>query len=71
MDRSRSIFGIIIAILVILLLAAAVIGSVMGAAIAAALVCLQEGNTTERLQVAVENAVGIAIHGVRSVSTSA
>jgi AcrR family transcriptional regulator len=51
--------------------AAAVIGSVMGAAIAAALVCLQEGGTTERLRVAVENAVGIAIHGVRSVSTSA
>jgi AcrR family transcriptional regulator len=51
--------------------AAAVIGSVMGAAIAAALVCLQEGVTTEQLQVAVENAVAIAIHGVRSVSTSA
>jgi AcrR family transcriptional regulator len=51
--------------------AAAVIGSVMGAAIAAALVCLQEGETTEQLQVAVENAIGIAIHGVRSVSTSA
>ena len=47
------------------------IGSVMGAAIAAALVCLQEGTTTEKLQVAVENAVGIAIHGIRSVSTSA
>ena len=47
--------------------AAAVIGSVMGAAIAAALVCLQEGETTERLRVAVEHAVGIAIHGVRNV----
>jgi AcrR family transcriptional regulator len=51
--------------------AAAVIGAVMGAAIAASLVCLQEGNTTERLQVAVENAVGIAIHGVHSVPTTA
>ena len=45
--------------------AAAVIGSVMGAAIAAALVCLQEGNTTEQLRAAVERAIGIAIHGVR------
>jgi AcrR family transcriptional regulator len=51
--------------------AAAVIGSVMGAAIAAALVCLQEGDTTEQLRVAVERAVGIAIHGVRNVPTSA
>ncbi len=50
--------------------AAAVIGAVMGAAIAAALVCLQEGTTTERLRVAVEHGVGIAIHGVGSVSTS-
>jgi AcrR family transcriptional regulator len=46
--------------------AAAVIGSVMGAAIAAALVCLQEGDTTEQLRAAVERAVGIAIHGVRN-----
>jgi len=51
--------------------AAAVIGSVMGAAIAAALVCLQEGDTTEQLRVAVERAVGIAIHGVRNVPASA
>jgi AcrR family transcriptional regulator len=47
--------------------AAAIIGSVMGAAIAAALVCLQQGNTTEQLQVAVEDAIGIAIRGVRNV----
>lgn len=47
--------------------AAAVIGSVMGAAIATALVCLQEGDTTEQLRVAVERAVGIAMHGVRNV----
>jgi AcrR family transcriptional regulator len=51
--------------------AAAVIGSVTGAAIAAALVCLQEGGTAEQLRVAVERAVGIAIHGVRNVPTSA
>jgi hypothetical protein len=38
----------------------------MGAAIAAALVCLQEGDTTEQLRAAVERAVGIAIHGVRN-----
>jgi AcrR family transcriptional regulator len=50
--------------------AAAVIGSVMGAAIAAALVCLQEGATTEQLQGAVEKAVGIATRGVRSVPPS-
>ena len=47
--------------------AAAVIGSVMGAAIAAALVCLQDGDTSEQLRVAVEHAVDMAIHGVRNV----
>ncbi|OBI18924.1 hypothetical protein A5712_20780 [Mycobacterium sp. E2327] len=47
--------------------AAAVIGSVMGAAIAAALVCLQEGETTARLRAVVERAVAIAIDGVRNV----
>ena len=51
--------------------AAAVIGSVMGAAIAAALVCLQDGDTTEQLHVAVEQAIGIAIHGVRNVPPNA
>ena len=50
--------------------AAAVIGSVMGAAIAAALVCLQEGDATERLRVAVERAIAIAIDGVRNVPAS-
>ncbi len=49
--------------------AAAVIGSVMGAAIAAALVCLQDGGTTEQLRGAVENAIDIAIHGVHSLSS--
>jgi AcrR family transcriptional regulator len=51
--------------------AAAVIGSVMGAAIAAALVCLQDGETAEQLRAAVERAIVIAVHGVRSVSPSA
>ena len=51
--------------------AAAVIGSVMGAAIAAALVCLQKGDTTEQLRAAVERAVDIAIKGVRNVPPSA
>ena len=50
--------------------AAAVIGSVMGAAIAAALVCLQDGGTTEQLRTAVENAIDIAIHGVHSLPSS-
>jgi AcrR family transcriptional regulator len=51
--------------------AAAVIGSVMGAAIATALVCLQERDNTQQLRVAVERAIGIAMHGVRNVPTSA
>jgi AcrR family transcriptional regulator len=51
--------------------AAAAVGSVMGAAIAAALVCLQEGDTTDELRAAVERAVGIAIHGVRNAPASA
>ena len=50
---------------------AAAVGSVMGAAIAAALVCLQEGDTTDELRAAVERAVGIAIHGVRNAPASA
>lgn len=48
--------------------AAAVIGSIMGAAIAAALICLQQGDTTEQLRVAVQHAVGIAIQGVRNMA---
>jgi hypothetical protein len=47
--------------------AAAVIGSVMGAALAAALVCLQGGATTDQLQAAVERAIDIAVQGVRAV----
>ena len=42
-----------------------------GAAIAAALVCLQEGGTAEQLRAAVDRAIGIAIHGVRNIPTSA
>jgi hypothetical protein len=42
----------------------------MGAAIAAALICLQEGNTTEQLQVAVERAIGIAIGGIANVENT-
>jgi AcrR family transcriptional regulator len=47
--------------------AGAVIGSVMGAALAAALICLQRGDTTERVQAAVHQAIGIAMAGLRSV----
>lgn len=51
--------------------AAAVIGSVMGAAIAAALVCLQEGDKGQQLRTAVERAIGIAIRGVHNLGPSA
>lgn len=51
--------------------AAAVIGSVMGAAIAAALVCLQDGDDGQQLRVAVERAVDIALHGVHNMGASA
>ncbi|MGO9224117.1 TetR/AcrR family transcriptional regulator [Mycobacterium sp.] len=47
--------------------AGAVIGSVMGAALAAALICLQRGDTTERVQAAVHQAIDIAMAGLRSV----
>ena len=47
--------------------AGAVIGSLMGAALAAALICLQRGDTTERVQAAVRQAMGIAMAGLRSV----
>jgi AcrR family transcriptional regulator len=51
--------------------AAAAIGSLMGAAIAAALVCLQRGETTEQLKNRVEEAIGIAITGLRSLGSDA
>ncbi|HYB35992.1 MAG TPA: helix-turn-helix domain-containing protein [Mycobacterium sp.] len=47
--------------------AAAVVGSVMGAALAAALVCLQHGETTEQVQAAAQRAIGIAIGGLRNI----
>jgi AcrR family transcriptional regulator len=46
--------------------AAAIIGSLMGAALAAALVCLQRGDTVEELQAAVQRAIQIATDGVHS-----
>lgn len=47
--------------------AGAVIGSLMGAALAAALICLQRGDTTEQVRAAVRQAIGIAMAGLRSV----
>jgi AcrR family transcriptional regulator len=47
--------------------AAAVIGSVMGAALGAALVCLQQGDSTEQLEAAVQRAIGIAVAGLRNL----
>lgn len=49
--------------------AGAVIGSLMGAALAAALICLQRGDSTEQVQAAVRQAIGIAMAGLRSVDT--
>ena len=39
----------------------------MGAALAAALICLQRGDTTEQVQAAARHAIGIAMAGLRSV----
>ena len=50
--------------------AAVVIGSLMGAALAAALVCLQRGDTTEQLKSAVQQAMGIAVTGLRNVRSA-
>lgn len=47
--------------------AGAVIGSLMGAALAAAVICLQRGDTTDQVAAAVRHAVGIAMAGVRSM----
>src|SRR6202008_5185173 len=47
--------------------AGAVIGSLMGAALAAALICLRRGDTTERVQVAARQAIGIAMAGLGSL----
>jgi AcrR family transcriptional regulator len=51
--------------------AAAVIGSLMGAVLAAALLCLQRGDTTSQLQTAVRRAMDIAIKGLRTVQHDA
>jgi AcrR family transcriptional regulator len=51
--------------------AGAVIGSLMGAALAAALICLQRGDTTEQVQVAARQAIGIAMAGLGSLDNSA
>jgi AcrR family transcriptional regulator len=50
--------------------AAAVIGSLMGAALAAALICLQRGDSTEQVRAAVRRAIGIAMEGLRSVGNN-
>lgn len=50
--------------------AAVVIGSLMDAALAAALVCLQRGDTTEQLKSAVQQAMGIAVTGLRNVRSA-
>lgn len=50
--------------------AAVVIGSLMGAALAAALVCLQRGDTTEQLKSAVQQAIGIAVTGLHNVRSA-
>jgi len=50
--------------------AGAVIGSLMGAALAAALICLQRGDTTEQVQTAARQAIGIAMAGLRSVGNN-
>jgi AcrR family transcriptional regulator len=47
--------------------AAAVIGSLMGAPLAAALVCLQRGDTTEQVRAAAQQAIGIALEGLRNL----
>jgi AcrR family transcriptional regulator len=47
--------------------AGAVIGSLMGAALAAALICLQRGDSTEEVQAAVRRAIAIAMAGLRSM----
>jgi AcrR family transcriptional regulator len=50
--------------------AGAVIGSLMGAALAAALICLQRGDTTAQVQAAVRQAMGIAMAGLRSADNN-
>jgi AcrR family transcriptional regulator len=47
--------------------AAAVIGALMGAPLAAALVCLQRGDSVEQVRAAAQRAIGIALEGLRDV----
>ena len=51
--------------------AAAVIGSLMGAVLAAALVSLQRGGTTDEVQAAARHAMDIAMGGLRTVGCDA
>jgi AcrR family transcriptional regulator len=50
--------------------AGAVIGSLMGAALAAALICLQRGDTAGQVQTAVRQAIGIAMAGLRAMGNN-
>ncbi len=50
--------------------AGAVIGSLMGAALAAALICLQRGDTTEQVQAAARQAIAISMAGLSSMDNT-
>jgi AcrR family transcriptional regulator len=47
--------------------AAAAVGALMGAPLAAALVCLQRGDSPEQVRAAAQRAIGIALDGLRNV----
>lgn len=47
--------------------AAAVVGSLMGAPVAAALVCLNRGDSTDEVRAAAQRAIAIALNGLRNV----
>lgn len=47
--------------------AAAVVGSLMGAPVAAALVCLNRGDSTDEVRAAAQRAISIALNGLRNV----
>jgi AcrR family transcriptional regulator len=51
--------------------AAAVIGSLFGAVLAAALIALQHGGTTDQVQAAARNAMDIAMAGLRAIGPAA
>jgi len=48
--------------------AGAVVGSLMGAALAAALICLQRGDSTEQVQAAARQAIAICMGGIRNMT---